>query len=103
MLAGELHVSVAGQQFRIRGDANTLTVLVPRWRAAYALRVIPMPTRLLARGLRLGRLELRAQVADRPSFQLFPKTGLLVKLLSPSIRELNRESAELDGFARAFS
>ena len=103
MLAGELDVSVAGQRFRIEGEGNTRTVFVQTFREAYALRATPLPSELLARGLRFGNLELRAHVGSRQPFQLFPNAGIFVKMLSPSIRELNRKSGDPNSAIRAFS
>jgi hypothetical protein len=91
-MVGELDVAIAGRPATLQFVGDHIRLRLQDYRSAWAVRSTPLPD-LSGWGRWLAHLglDLRLQIGEASTVQLFPNPGWLVRLSSPAIRQLARQ------------
>jgi hypothetical protein len=88
-MVGELQVALAGQTAVVKFFGGEILVCFDSYSSAISLLSQPLPNLSLAgRMLKFTDISLLTQLGPRRRFELFPNPNILVRWLSPKVREL---------------
>jgi len=97
-MVGELDVAFAGQTAKIKFLRDQILLHFADFAKARVFANSPLPALApIARVLAFSDIGLKAQIGNGKSHELFPRPSWLVRLLSPSVRQLvnaSRREAE---------
>ena len=88
-MVGELDVVIAGQKATILFLRDHVVLRFAGYRSALAVasRLIPRPKQI-GKLLALSEIGLGVQIGKRRQIELYPQPGLLVRWLTPAVREM---------------
>lgn len=83
------HRAFTGHQATIDFLSDSVVLRFPNFRAAAAMASVP-ESKLLTLGgiLSWSELRLMAQIGQRHPFEVYPRPGWIVRLISPSVRRM---------------
>ena len=88
-MVGELDVAIAGQEATILFLKDHVVLRFADYRSALAIVNHAMPSpEPIGKLLSFSEIGLRAQVGIRQPIELFPQPSLIVRWLSPAVREM---------------
>ncbi|MFK7768440.1 MAG: hypothetical protein AB8B55_14560 [Mariniblastus sp.] len=91
-MAGEVDVASAGHNLTIEFVGGVVRFVFPTYRAALAMAGRPVSiSPNFGKVLSFGEISVEAQVGRR-TFELFPNSSWVMRLISPTIRSLGADS-----------